>query len=236
MEIKLKGRLETVYNFIPEGARAADVGTDHGYIPARLALEGRAKSVVASDIREAPLSRARLSAAKYGVSDKIDFVLADGLSGLDENSVDCVIIAGMGGETLIKILAAAPWTREVGKTLVLQPQSKGPELCLWLYENGYKVEDAALAADGGKLYLVLKARGGREELSSKAALFAHPRLLANRDPLLPEYLDRLIMKLSRALSGMERARRPGEAAGEKELKTLLSQLRAIKKEAEKWRP
>ena len=230
MDIKLSNRLLSVYNFIPEGARVIDVGTDHGYIPVRLALEGKAKSIVASDIRSGPLEGAHFSAEKFGVAHKINFVLADGLSGIDGETADCVLIAGMGGETIVRILEAAPWTKDAGKTLVLQPQSKSPELCVWLSENGYTVSDAALAEDNGKYYVTLKAVGGHEVYASKAALFVHPWLLKKGDPLLPEYMNRLISKLSRSASGMESARESRSRAEAEDMRALIFELRKIREE------
>ncbi|MGE4485602.1 MAG: tRNA (adenine(22)-N(1))-methyltransferase TrmK [Oscillospiraceae bacterium] len=234
MEIKLSNRLMSVYNLIPDGARVIDVGTDHGYIPVCLALEGKGKSIVASDIRSGPLERARFSAEKYGVAVKIDFVLTDGLSGFDRDSADCVVIAGMGGETIIRILQAAPWTKNAGKTLVLQPQSKSQELCLWLFKNGYSVKDAALTKDEGKYYVAMKVTSGHEAYASKAALIVHPQLLKNRDPLLPEYIDGLISKLSRSASGMERAKATDRRAEAEDMKAIVTALRAIREEIGKW--
>ena len=100
----------------------------------------------------------------------IKFVLCDGLAGLAENEVDTVIIAGMGGETIINILSAAPWTNR-DTHLILQPQSKQPELRRWLLENKYIINGEHLVCDSGKIYTVLTAEGGITQPYSTAQLY-----------------------------------------------------------------
>ena len=125
--ICLSPRLQMVADFVPPCACAADIGTDHGYLPIWLLQNGVIRSAIAADIHAGPLANARQSAAAYDLEERFRFVLADGLRFPDTQAADVVTIAGMGGETICAILAAAPWLRQ-GKQLVLQPQSKVPEL------------------------------------------------------------------------------------------------------------
>ena len=153
--IRLSNRLMTVAGFIEKGADVADVGTDHGYLPVYLAQSGLARSIIASDKSADSLGTALKSAAKYGVTEKISFRVAPGLSGISEDEADTIVIAGMGGETIIGILEEAPWTRRNGVKLVLQPQTKLGKLCVWLYDNGYRILDASPVRDRGRPYVVL---------------------------------------------------------------------------------
>ena len=123
----------------PRGARLADVGTDHAYLPACLLMEGKIPSAIAADLREGPLRRARETAAEYGCGDRMAFRLCDGLSGIRPEETDAVVIAGMGGETIAQILEAAPWVRTRKIPLVLQPMSSIPELRQWLGEDGFHI-------------------------------------------------------------------------------------------------
>ena len=82
-EIELSPRLRAIADFVPQGARVIDVGTDHGYIPVFLAQKRLASAIFASDINEGPIARARQNAALYGVEDRISFARADGLSGAE---------------------------------------------------------------------------------------------------------------------------------------------------------
>jgi tRNA (adenine22-N1)-methyltransferase len=113
-----------IASFIHRGASVADIGTDHGFLPVYLAQNGLARSIIASDISAGSLEAARRSATNYGVSDKITFIVAPGLSGIKETDVDTIVIAGLGGETIAAILNEAPWTRYSDIKLILQPQSK----------------------------------------------------------------------------------------------------------------
>lgn len=96
---------------VPQGARLADVGTDHAYLPAWLLLAGRISGAVATDVREGPLQRGRETARLYKVEDRIVFRCCDGLAAVEPQEADTVVIAGMGGELMARIVERAPWTR-----------------------------------------------------------------------------------------------------------------------------
>ena len=146
--IELSPRLRLAADLVPEGARLADVGTDHAYLPACLLMEGKIPSAIAADLREGPLSRARETAAEYGCGDRMAFRLCDGLSGIRPEETDAVVIAGMGGETIAQILEAAPWVRTRKIPLVLQPMSSIPELRQRLGEGGFRILEERLAREG----------------------------------------------------------------------------------------
>ena len=156
--IHLSPRLQMVADFVPPCACAADIGTDHGYLPVWLLQNGVVQTAIAADIHVGPLANARKSAAAYDLEERVRFVQADGLQFPDAQAADVITIAGMGGETICAILTATPWLRQ-GKRLVLQPQSKVQELTDWLWHNGFTIEDAALCRDAGKRYLALRVLG-----------------------------------------------------------------------------
>lgn len=180
-----------------EGAHLlADVGTDHGYLPISLLMHGKIDAAVAADINPGPLSAARRHAAEAGYEDKLRFECCDGLDFPGADSCDAVVCAGMGGETIMGILSRAPWTKD-GARLILQPQSKLDELCLWLRENGYGIFDAAVVSEGRRMYIVLLCRGERSE-----ATYAEEVLAASGDPLLEGWAGARIARIEKALSGM----------------------------------
>lgn len=226
--IRLSPRLQMVADFVPSCACAADVGTDHGYLPIWLLQNGVIRSAIAADIHAGPLANARQSTAAYDLEDRFCFVQADGLQFPDAQAADVITIAGMGGETICAILAAAPWLQE-GKQLVLQPQSKVSELTDWLWCNGFTIEDAALCHDAGKRYLALRVLGRRAE----EAYTVEQLLLRCRDPLLPEYLTEEIRRQTRARAGMSHAKQ-APAAELAALDARLSQLLACLKEVQTW--
>ena len=226
--IRLSPRLQMVADFVPPCACAADIGTDHGYLPIWLLQNGVIRSAIAADIHAGPLANARQSAAAYDLEERFRFVQADGLRFPDAQAADVVTIAGMGGETICAILAAAPWLRQE-KQLVLQPQSKVPELTDWLWRNGFTIEDAALCRDAGKRYLALRVLGQ----TAAQPYTVEQLLLRRRDPLLPEHLTEEIRRQTRARAGMAHAKQipATELAA---LDARLSQLQACLKEVQTW--
>lgn len=225
--LKLSVRLETLAKLVPKDGSVADVGTDHGYIPVWLAQNGHRGALYATDIKKAPLEHARRTAEEYGQAQAIEFYLCNGLSALCESAVETVIIAGMGGENIAEILAAAPWVRESGCLLILQPMSKSAHLRSWLFENGYTVLSEQLADDGG-IYEVLTARAGKDLPYSPAELLIGHRQLICGSPLYERRLDQLIGKTKRAASGLSASQKAGDAKRLNKLKETLLSLQELK--------
>lgn len=228
--MELTPRLRTVAGLVPPGARFADIGTDHAYLPAWLILNGVIDRAIAADLREGPLERARDTAEKYGVSGAIDFRLCDGLAQVKPEEADTIAIAGMGGETIAHILECAPWTREKNVRLILQPMSSQPDLRRWLGGHGYRIEQEHLAREGKTLYNILLVGAGRMEPMSAAELLAGRQ---SRGPLRGELLAYLIAKTDRAIRGRMAAAQKDEAAIE-ELTAVLKGLRDMKEEWDSW--
>lgn len=228
--IKLTKRLEAIKNHISVGANVIDVGTDHGYIPVYLAVNDMAESIIAADINSGPLSKARELAKENDVTDKMSFVLTDGLKGI-EPGADTIIIAGMGGETIISILEAAPWVQKNGVKLILQPQSKISDLTLWLAENGFAVRSCELVYEREKYYIIMEVTAGKVVQEAFDSMYAEKLLLKAHDPILPEYLDNLIRRQKHIVKGLEESK-SGEQLEEN--KAILSNLLELKGETEKW--
>lgn len=228
--MELSPRLRAVAGLVPQGARFADIGTDHAYLPAWLLLNGVIERAVAADLRSGPLDRARETAEKYAVSDRMDFRLCDGLSGLSAGEADAIAIAGMGGDTIAHILGQAPWTKAGGITLLLQPMTSQPDLRRWLSENGYRIEREELAREGEKLYTIWLVRDGAMDALSPAELWAGRN---SNHSLRGEFLDHVAGKVSRALAGQRSAAQP-DAAVIAQLSAVLDGLNEMKKEWNAW--
>ena len=195
-------RLETIARFIKSGG-VIDVGTDHGYLPVELALRGYAGRILASDINSAPLALAERNAEAAGVSDKIEFLLCDGLEGCDGRGLDTIVIAGMGGDTICGILDRAEWYMDRRYTLVFQPMTKAEILRYWLVNNEFEIEAEALVSDAGTLYQVFTARFGGKTSLSDAELFTGSFPMIRTDPLFPRLLRRLTGRFEKAVGSME---------------------------------
>ena len=153
--VPLSSRLLACAAFVRPGERVADVGCDHGYLSLHLLQSGVAGHVYASDVREGPLGSARRNAVHFGVSEKIDFFLCDGVQGLPRD-FDVLICAGMGADTMISILEAAPWLRGGAYRLILQCQSKTPSLRQYLSRTGWEIVNETALRDGRFLYTVME--------------------------------------------------------------------------------
>ena len=155
MKIPLSNRLLACCGYVKPGDRVADVGCDHGYLGIYLLKNGIASAVIASDVREMPLQSAVRNAEKYGVEEHMSFYLSDGIRDVPRE-FDCMVCAGMGADTMMSILDAAPWLKSERYRLILQCQSKRPELRRYLYGQGYAIRQETLAKDGKFIYPVME--------------------------------------------------------------------------------
>lgn len=224
--LELTPRLQLLADWVPSGARLADVGTDHAYLPVWLRLHGRVVSAIACDLREGPLARARETGRTWGV-DGVDYRLGNGLAVVAPEEADTIVIAGMGGENIAAILAQAPWTADGRHTLLLQPQTRAEALRAFLAENGYAVRREALVEDRGTIYPMMEAGGG-EMFLTLGQLYGGAALL--RDPLGERYIIEKIIRLQSAVAGLNCSVSGQEKAdGLREIITALLSMR------EEWR-
>lgn len=201
----LSARLQLCAQMVPQGSKVADVGCDHGYLSIFLLRSGIAAQVVAADLRPMPLNAARRNAKRFGVADQIRFVLGDGLKPVEKGEVDCVVCAGMGGDTIAGILAACPWVKSDACTLVLQPQSSGNDLRRWLGENRYIIERELPVLDGGRLYTAMKVRYGGGTPVSPGHEYASQALLDGGGALVGDYLRRISVSLKKNIEGLQKS-------------------------------
>ena len=155
MKLPISDRLLACAGFVHPGDRIADVGCDHGYLSIHLLQRGIAKSAICSDIRPQPLQSAVRNAQKYGLQDKMEFHLSDGVRNIPRD-FDTLICAGMGADTMVSILAAAPWLKDGKYRLILQCQSKTPMLRQHLSDAGYAITKETVLRDGKFLYTVME--------------------------------------------------------------------------------
>ncbi len=155
MKIPLSRRLQVCAGFVAPGDRVADIGCDHGYLSIYLLQTGRASHVYASDIGEGPLQSAHINANKYGVADRLQLYLSDGVKNIPRD-FDTLICAGMGGDTMVHILECAPWLRSDKYRLILQCQSKTPMLRAYLSQTGWRIAEETALKDGKFLYTVME--------------------------------------------------------------------------------
>ena len=159
MNIILSKRLQAIAGMVPTGSVPADIGTDHGYIPIFLVQKGTVSHALAMDVRPGPLERAREHIESCGLSEKITVRLSDGLDHLDPGEADTLIIAGMGGALIERILSLG---KENGKLegircIILGAQSELPRVRSWILANGFSFDDEEMVEEDGKYYPIIRA-------------------------------------------------------------------------------
>lgn len=211
--MELSKRLTAVAGLVTEGASVADIGTDHGYIPINLIEQGHSPRVIAMDINKGPLERARIHIAGYGMSDRIETRLSDGLAAVQPGEVDEMIVAGMGGGLVIHILEEGKEVVRRLKGCILQPQSEIQKVREYLTDHGFRFEAEDMVEEDGKYYpmmrvippetaaIVSETNNGDSGYTEWEYLYG-PLLLKNQNPVLHEYLEREIRIRKDILRGL----------------------------------
>ena len=229
MTVKPDSRLLRCAGFVSEGAVAADIGTDHAYLACFLVGSGRAKRVIASDIADGPLAAARQTVEREGLGNKITVVKSDGLKDFPPELISeltDVVIAGMGGEMIAKILAEGGDRLSENVNFILEPNTRAPALRSFLAENGYQTLRETAVRDGKFVYPIINAKRTGERRS----IGALESLIGKLDPHEPdskEYLKKEAARLSAAAAGMSGSQSESARKEAEELKLLAEEIGGI---------
>ncbi len=227
---KLDRRLLAIAEQIRPGVTVYDVGTDHAYLPAYLVGKGITPHAVASDVVEGPLSRARRTVVEAGLADRVETVLSDGLRDVGIAPPCDVVIAGMGGDLIARILSEKPEIRREDVYLILQPMTKPEHLRRYLAENGFVIT-RELVAEEGKLYEILCCcYTGEAYLLTDAECLVGKEGTRREDDL---FLRLVQKKRDTLLKAAEGKKKGGEDGLHEEM--LAEALDAIRKENEEKR-
>lgn len=217
-------RLKKIIDYVNTKV-AADIGTDHAYVPIELIRSGRATRVIASDVRQGPLDIARANIDESGLSDKIETRLGSGLSVLSPGEADTVIIAGMGGELIADILLKDDMTARQAE-LILQPMNSQYELRRWLIDNNYTIVKEELENEGKRIYNFLIVKSGEMKPYPRdidyhlpPELYHHPKFFMLADKKEREF--------NKIINGIERSKEP-DTEKLKYYKNILNDLERIK--------
>lgn len=222
----LSKRLYMNVSLVPEGCRVADIGCDHGYAAIWLIQNAKVKRVIAMDVNQGPLERAREHMAEYGMSNRIECRLSDGTQQLIPGEVDTLMIAGMGGPLMIRILTEGKDVLKQVRTLVLQPQSEIGGVRIFLHNNGFEIEEERVCKEDGKYYFAMRAVytgktvnvDKEPEWKSRYGTY----LVEKKDPVFREFLLREEKVCQSILQNMEEHQVPTER--KKEVQDKMDQL------------
>lgn len=223
--IQLSKRLSAIGEMVTEGNRLVDVGCDHGYLPVYLVMNHRIPGAIAADVGKGPLERAREHICRYHMQNYIETRLCDGLSGISVGEGDTLVIAGMGGPLMEKILSDNPEVRDSFQELILQPQSDIPHFRHFLMSNGYRITEEKMILEDGKFYPMMKAIRDQKRNESWTPLekMFGKYLLQEKNPVLQQFLQRELRIRQNILTKLQKAeteetkKRRNEVEEEKQL-------------------
>lgn len=246
-EVALSARMLALVHMVTAGNRVCDVGCDHGFVSIYLVQQGISPRVLAMDVRQGPLSRAREHIRQQGLEAYIETRLSDGVSALGPGEADTVICAGMGGRLMQRILEEGREKLETVRELILQPQSDIPAFRAYLRQAGYVLLAEDMVYEDGKYYPMMKVTAGKHRPPAQAGRGVSPDgearcisteagdgqalqdrfgelLLAGSHPVLRQYLlyeqqgnRRILEQLQQNAAGSRAARRIRELEEEQRL-------------------
>lgn len=217
-------RLDKIASYVEPGIGVADVGTDHGYIPVMLCKRGYEGSIIGTDINEGPLNKARRSLFEAGFEDRVILKLCDGLEAVEPETVNTIIVAGMGGDTITGILDRAEWCAREDVRLILQPVTKPEILRYWLINNEFCITSEALVKENGTIYQIICARPGKSEKYTDAELFTGKLERIKQEELFREHIAIHVKRFASAVNSLEKTERGGLEAWLEILKNILREL------------
>lgn len=199
--VKLSKRLMTVSDFIKDNSFILDIGCDHALLDIYLYQKKNNLQIIASDIRKAPLENAKNNINRYGLTEKIETRLGDGLEVIDDR-VDTIIITGMGGKTIIDILSNKEKLVNV-KNIVLSPNSDYYEVRKAITNLGYIIDNETIVKDKGIYYLIISFVKGNKKYKNYELLLG-PILIKFNDKTKNEYFKYLVTKKEEILKNIPR--------------------------------
>ena len=200
-------RLNSLAQMVDQGARIADIGTDHAYLPIQLVKENKIQFAVASDVASGPLENAKKDIAAAGLDGNIETRLGAGLDTINSaDQIDTVIIAGMGGKLITQILNDA-WLKDyIFKTLILEPNIGEPGVRNWLMNQNYQIKREKIIAEAGHTYELIKAEKTNKIVKlTEKELFFGPEILQEKNEVFYQkwrgqlaYHKKLLLNLNKA--------------------------------------
>jgi tRNA (adenine22-N1)-methyltransferase len=206
-EHTLSMRLERVAAHVPAGARLADIGSDHGYLPVALLRRGLIAAAVAGEVAATPFQAAERTVRENGLEQHVSVRLADGLAAITAaDAITAISVCGMGGETIRNILDSGKAHLTGQERLILQPNGGEQPLRQWLMDNGYCILVEELLRENRFYYEIIVAERAEPVAYSAEELYFGPLQLQARSPAFLAKWQRLLRQKQKTLASFEQAR------------------------------
>lgn len=224
-EHTLSQRLERVAAHIPAGARLADIGSDHAYLPVALMRRGAIAAAVAGEVAATPFQAANRTVADNGLTQHITVRLADGLAAIEAgDDITAVSLCGMGGETIRDILDSGRARLSGRERLILQPNGREQPLRLWLMDNGYRILHEELLLENRFYYEIIVAERAEAVTYTAEQLYFGPLQMQARSPAFVAKWQRMLRQKRKTLASLEQAR---QAVPEQKVQEIVQQVKWI---------
>lgn len=209
-EKHLSARLACVASLVPAGARVADIGSDHAYLPAALVLDGKIDFAIAGEVVKGPYENAVREIKDHQLEGQVIPRLADGLAAIEPaDKVDTITIAGMGGSLIASILEKDKNKLTGIKRLVLQPNVGESQLREWLMNNHYQIMNEKIIEEDNHIYEIIVAEPSVVPFRySKYELDFGPFLLENKGPVFRKKWQEYLQREAHVIDQMQKAQQP----------------------------
>lgn len=208
-EVQLSKRLNKVVSYVEKGSSVADIGSDHAYLPVYLVRNNIAVKAVAGEVNKGPLLSAQNQIDKCGLGKQIKAKLGYGLAVLEEEDVDTITIAGMGGPLITQILEEGKERLTPIKRLILQPNIAAEKIRRFLLIHQWELKAESILEEDGHIYEVLMAEKGDplaqygENLEKE--LWLGPLLLQEKSSVFLKKWQQELLELKRIQKQLEGA-------------------------------
>ncbi len=203
----LSMRLERVAAHMPVGARLADIGSDHGYLPVALIRRGLIAAAVAGEVALTPFQAAQRTVRDNGLEQQITVRRANGLEAIEpQDAITAISVCGMGGETIRDILENGKARLSGQERLILQPNGGEQPLRYWLMENGYRIVSEELLSENSFYYEIIVAERAGPVLYSAEELYFGPLQMQARSPAFLSKWQRILRHKQQTLAQFAKAR------------------------------
>lgn len=206
----LSKRLAKAAAYVPQGARLADIGSDHAYLPANLAINHIIDYGVAGEVVKGPYENAVHEIQREHLEEKIFPRFADGLKAIeDDDQIDTITICGMGGTLIRNILEKDKSKLQNHPLLILQPNVGSNVLRQWLQANHYQITHEDILEEDDHIYEIIVAKYANQPMQlSSEDLFFGPILRKHQNNAFLKKWEKEIEKNEKAINQMQKATNP----------------------------
>ncbi len=188
-------RLQKIVDFVENNSIVADIGTDHGLVPIYLSKHHISKKIIGIDISEKSLYKLQSKIENNYEYDNIETCVSDGLKALKPFEVDTIIISGMGGLLISKIISESMEIAKSANKLILQGNNNLEYLRKFLHDNGFVINGESDIFEKEKYYQILDICCGLEKYDNDLYYEFGKILIQKGSQNLEKYLRTIIEKI-----------------------------------------